>query len=52
LWLEQGKSATECVQQLQLAGKKALVQRWRTETAQALQHLDAAQWQRWHDVIL
>ncbi|WP_226100099.1 tRNA(Met) cytidine acetyltransferase TmcA [Dickeya oryzae] len=51
LWLEQGRSVAECVQQLQLAGKKALVQRWRTETAQALQHLDAAQWQRWHDII-
>ncbi|WP_033575950.1 tRNA(Met) cytidine acetyltransferase TmcA [Dickeya chrysanthemi] len=51
LWLEQGKSAAECVQQLQLAGKKALVQRWRTETAQALQQLDAAQWQHWYDII-
>ncbi|QDX30704.1 tRNA(Met) cytidine acetyltransferase TmcA [Dickeya poaceiphila] len=52
LWLEQGQSMAECVLQLQLAGKKALLQRWRTETAQALRQIDDAAWQHWHDILL
>ncbi|MGM3161224.1 tRNA(Met) cytidine acetyltransferase TmcA [Dickeya undicola] len=52
LWLEQGRSVAECVQQLQLSGRKALVQRWRAEATQALRQLDDAEWQHWHDIVL
>ncbi|WP_263064888.1 tRNA(Met) cytidine acetyltransferase TmcA [Dickeya dadantii] len=52
LWLEQGRSVAECVHLLQLTGRKALVQHWREEAAQALRQLDEAEWQRCHNIVL
>ncbi len=50
-WLEQGMAVTQSVQHLQLAGRKALTQRWRQEAAEALCQLDALQWQSWQERI-
>ncbi|SLM63897.1 MULTISPECIES: tRNA(Met) cytidine acetyltransferase TmcA [Dickeya] len=50
-WLEQGMAAAQSVQHLQLAGRKALIQRWRQEAAEALCQLDALQWQHWRDTV-
>ncbi|MFP1984123.1 tRNA(Met) cytidine acetyltransferase TmcA [Lonsdalea quercina] len=40
LWLDEGAQERQCVERLGLCGKKALLRRWREETAQALSHCD------------
>ncbi|MFP1745316.1 tRNA(Met) cytidine acetyltransferase TmcA [Lonsdalea quercina] len=40
LWLDDGVPESVCVERLGLSGKKALLRRWREETAQALSHCD------------
>ncbi|KAA8999968.1 tRNA(Met) cytidine acetyltransferase [Affinibrenneria salicis] len=47
LLLDEGLSNAVCAQRLQLSGKKALLLRWRAETALALQTLDDARCGRW-----
>ena len=45
--LQQRLSVTKCVEELSLSGRKALLQRWRQEAAQALEWLDAARVETW-----
>lgn len=45
--LQDKLSATQCVEQLKLSGRKALLQRWRQEAAQALTQLDAVRCETW-----
>lgn len=40
LWLDDGAQESQCVERLGLSGKKALLHRWREETAEALSHCD------------
>ncbi|QLK60327.1 GNAT family N-acetyltransferase [Enterobacteriaceae bacterium Kacie_13] len=49
--LQQGKNVAEVVQTAGLSGRKALVQRWRQETQQALVALDSAVCERWRQRI-
>jgi len=49
--LQQGKNTAEVVQAAGLSGRKALVQRWRQETQQALAELDPAACERWRQGI-
>jgi tRNA(Met) cytidine acetyltransferase len=45
--LQQKLPVAECVERLSLSGRKALLQRWRHEAAQALTQLDAARCATW-----
>jgi len=45
--LQDKLSATRCVEQLKLSGRKALLQRWRQEAVQALTQLDAVRCETW-----
>ena len=49
--LQQGKNTAEVVQAAGLSGRKALVQRWRQETQQALAELDPIASERWRQGI-
>lgn len=48
--LQDKLSATQCVEQLKLSGRKALLQRWRQEAAQALTQLDAVRCETWRSL--
>ncbi len=50
--LQQGQSAAQCAENLQLSGRKALLNRWRGETALALSTLDASLCQHWQHFTL
>lgn len=50
--LQRGLSAAQCVDLLQLSGRKALLRRWREETAQALAHVDVTACQHWQQFTL
>ncbi|WP_413528174.1 tRNA(Met) cytidine acetyltransferase TmcA [Rahnella inusitata] len=49
--LQQGKNAAEVVQAEGISGRKALVQRWRQETQQAMAELDPASCEHWRQGI-
>lgn len=50
--LQQGQSTAQCADRLHLSGRKALLRRWREETALALETLDASLCQRWQQFTL
>ncbi len=50
--LQQGQSAAQCADSLHLSGRKALMRRWREETALALDTLDVSLCQRWQQFTL
>lgn len=45
--LQEKLSVMECVERLKLSGRKALLQRWRQEAAQALKALDISVYSEW-----
>lgn len=49
LWLEQRLAVGDIVAQTGVSGHKALAERWRQETSQALKDISADACRRWHD---